>query len=151
MYGDEPRTRQSRGRAGAVSFSDAIRSGWANYANFSGRSGRSAYWWWVLFTSILSLVSQTLDSWLRPGGMGTQSYAGVWVGLITGIVSLVLIVPSVAVMVRRLHDTDRSGWWWLIVVIPVIGWLVLIYFLVTPGTPGVNRFGPPPSAIALAA
>jgi uncharacterized membrane protein YhaH (DUF805 family) len=126
-----------------VGFSDAIQSGLANYTNFSGRSSRSAYWWWVLFTSLLSLVAQALDAWLRPGGMGTPSYAGIAIGLITGIVGVALIVPSLAVLVRRLHDTDRSGWWWLIAVIPVIGWLVLLYFLVSPGTPGENRFGRP--------
>ena len=93
-----------------MGFSDAIQSGLANYTNFSGRSSRSAYWWWVLFTSLLSLVAQALDAWLRPGGMGTPSYAGIAIGLITGIVGVALIVPSLAVLVRRLHDTDRSGW-----------------------------------------
>ncbi len=47
-------------------------------------------------------------------------------------------------MIRRLHDTDRSGWWWLIGIIPIIGWIILIFFLASPGTPGENRYGPPP-------
>lgn len=115
------------------------------YVNFGGRATRPEYWWWFLFGWLVSLAAQLLDSWLRPGGMGSQSYFGLFVAVITGIVSLALILPSWAVLVRRPHDTDRSGWWWLIALIPLLGWIVLIVFLASPGTPGPNRFGPPPS------
>lgn len=127
-----------------MGFSEAIQSGFNNYANFSGRASRPAYWWWFLFSWIVSLVAQVLDNMTRIGGVGSESYLNLWVGIISGIVGLALFLPSLGVMVRRLHDTDRSGWWWLIGIIPIVGWIVLIFFLASPGTPGENRFGPPP-------
>jgi uncharacterized membrane protein YhaH (DUF805 family) len=133
-----------------MGFTEAIASGFANYANFSGRAQRSAYWWWALFTALVSLVTQALDTALRPGPVSYSSYGGATVGVISGIVGLLLIIPSLAVLVRRLHDTDRSGWWWFILIIPVIGWLAMIYFLVSAGTPGPNRYGPPPVSAAVA-
>lgn len=127
-----------------MGFSEAIQSGFNNYANFSGRASRPAYWWWFLFSWIVSLVAQVLDNMTRIGGVGSESYLNLWVGIISGIVGLALFLPSLGVMIRRLHDTDRSGWWWLIGIIPIVGWIVLIFFLASPGTPGENRFGPPP-------
>jgi uncharacterized membrane protein YhaH (DUF805 family) len=127
-----------------MGFTEAIQTVFSNYANFSGRAARPEYWWWFLFTWIVSLVSQALDRWARIGAIESPTYAGVFVGLITGIVALALIIPSWAVLVRRLHDTNRSGWWWLLVFIPIIGWIILIVFLASAGTPGPNRFGPSP-------
>jgi uncharacterized membrane protein YhaH (DUF805 family) len=127
-----------------MGFGEAIQSGFNNYANFEGRASRPAYWWWFLFTWIVSLIAQVLDNMTRIGGIGSESYLNLWVGIISGIVGLALFLPSLGVMVRRLHDTDRSGWWWLIGIIPIVGWIILIIFLASPGTPGENRFGPPP-------
>ena len=127
-----------------MGFSEAIQSGFANYTNFSGRASRPAYWWWFLFTWIVSVVAQFLDRALRPGGYGYESYGTTFVGILSAIVGLALLLPSLAVMIRRLHDTDRSGWWWLIGIIPIIGWLILIFFLASPGAPGENRYGSPP-------
>lgn len=126
-----------------MSFGEAIRSGFDNYANFSGRASRSAYWWWALFNFLVSLAAQILDRALGLGPVGADTTYGLRAGVITGLLGLALLLPSLAVGVRRLHDTDRSGWWILIVIIPIIGWLVLIFFFVTPGTPGPNRYGPP--------
>jgi len=127
-----------------VGFSEAIQSGFNNYANFEGRASRPAYWWWFLFTWIVSIIAQLLDNMTRIGGIGSESYLNMWVGIISAIVGLALFLPSLGVMIRRLHDTDRSGWWWLIGIIPIIGWIILIFFLASPGTPGENRYGPPP-------
>ncbi|MCC7023936.1 MAG: DUF805 domain-containing protein [Thermomicrobiales bacterium] len=127
-----------------MTFGGAVRSGFDNYANFSGRSSRSAYWWWALFNWVAGIVAMALDSMLRPGSVSMETAYGTHYGVISGIVSLALLLPSLAVLVRRLHDTDRSGWWFWIVVIPIIGWLVLLFFLISAGTPGPNRFGPPP-------
>lgn len=127
-----------------MSFGEAIRSGFDNYANFSGRASRSAYWWWALFNFLVSLAAQILDRALGLGPVGADTTYGLRAGVITGLLGLALLLPSLAVGVRRLHDTDRSGWWLLIAIIPIIGWLVLIFFFVTPGTPGPNRYGPPP-------
>ena len=64
-------------------------------------------------------------------------------GVISGIATLALLLPNLSVTIRRLHDTDRSGWWWFIVIIPVVGWIIYLYFMIARGTPGPNRFGPP--------
>jgi uncharacterized membrane protein YhaH (DUF805 family) len=98
------------------------------YANFSGRAMRSEYWWFVLAYFIASLVLMLVDKVL-----GVQ--------LLSTILGLALLIPSIAVGVRRLHDLDKSGWWLLIALIPLIGGLVLLYWFCQPGTPGPNRFG----------
>ena len=113
------------------------------YADFSGRAPRAEYWWFYLMVIIGYFVASILDSFVGTGGMmGTF-------GVLTMIVMLGLLLPSIAAGVRRLHDTDRSGWWLLIAIIPLIG-LVLIYFLVLEGTKGDNRFGADPYAGELA-
>jgi uncharacterized membrane protein YhaH (DUF805 family) len=110
------------------------------YAVFAGRSRRKEYWYFVLFNVIVSLVLSAVDALL-----GTFSSASNG-GLLSGIYGLAIIIPSIAVSVRRLHDIDRSGWWVLISLVPVIGTIVLLVFAVLEGTPGENRFGPNPKA-----
>jgi uncharacterized membrane protein YhaH (DUF805 family) len=130
-----------------MGFTEAIRSGFDNYATFSGRASRPAYWWWVLFGVLVSLVTRVLDGLVGSSIVRTTQYGTeVSVGIITSLVGLALLLPSIAVLVRRLHDTDRSGWWYWIILVPILGWLVLLYFLISAGTPGDNRYGPPPSA-----
>jgi len=110
------------------------------YATFSGRSQRSEYWYFLLFYLIIYVVLAIID-----GVTGSYSMqAGI--GLLTGILSLALFLPSLAVTVRRLHDTDRSGWWILIGLIPLIGGIILIVFLAQDSTAGANRFGENPKA-----
>ena len=113
------------------------------YADFSGRAPRAEYWWFYLMVIIGYFVASILDSLVGTGGMMGS------LGVLTMIVMLGLFLPSIAAGVRRLHDTDRSGWWLLIAIIPLIG-LVLIYFLVLEGTKGDNRFGADPYAGELA-
>ena len=111
------------------------------YAVFSGRSTRSEYWYFVLFLVLIQIGLMIVDTLL-----GTfNSAAGI--GLLSGIFSLATFIPCLAVSVRRLHDTDRSGWWLLLGLIPVIGGLVLLVFFVQDSQPGTNRFGPNPKAI----
>jgi uncharacterized membrane protein YhaH (DUF805 family) len=110
------------------------------YAAFGGRSRRKEYRYFVLFSVIVSLVLSAIDALL-----GTFSYS-TNVGLLGGIYGLAIIVPSVAVSVRRLHDIDRTGWWVPISLVPVIGTVVLLVFAASDGTPGENRFGPNPKA-----
>jgi uncharacterized membrane protein YhaH (DUF805 family) len=108
------------------------------YAVFGGRSRRREYWYFVLFTAIINGVLSIID-----GVIGTLS-SSANIGLLSGIYSLAVLVPSIAVSIRRLHDTDRSGWWVLIALIPIIGAIVLIVFLIQDSTPGSNRYGPNP-------
>ena len=109
------------------------------YAVFGGRSRRKEYWYFVLFSLIVSLVLSAVDALL--GTFGSSN-----VGLLGGIYGLAVLIPSIAVSVRRLHDIDRTGWWVLIGLVPVIGTIVLLVFAASDGTPGENRFGPNPKA-----
>lgn len=120
-----------------MDFVPAIQSGFQNYVNFSGRACRSAYWFWILFTFIVSIVANILD--IAVFGAGEAGFIGlIW--------SLAVLLPSIAVGVRRLHDIDKSGWWILIGLIPIIGWIIFIIWACTKGTDGPNRFGPDPLA-----
>jgi uncharacterized membrane protein YhaH (DUF805 family) len=110
------------------------------YAVFGGRSRRKEYWYFVLFSLIVSLVLSAIDALLGTFSSSTN------VGLLGGIYGLAIIIPSIAVSVRRLHDIDRTGWWLLISLVPVIGTIVLLVFAALEGTPGENRFGPNPKA-----
>ena len=109
------------------------------YAVFSGRSRRKEYWYFVLFNIIVSIVLGWIDALL-----GTSSSYAAGAGLLSGIYGLVVLIPSLAVTVRRLHDTDRSGWWILIALVPLIGVIVLLVFALLEGTPGDNQYGPNP-------
>ena len=108
------------------------------YAVFSGRSRRMEYWYFVLFNIIVAVVLSLIDRLT-----GTFSAASN-IGLLSGIYALAVLIPTLAVTVRRVHDIDRTGWWILINLIPLIGTIVLLVFELTPGTPGSNRFGPDP-------
>jgi uncharacterized membrane protein YhaH (DUF805 family) len=113
------------------------------YADFTGRARRKEYWMFTLVSVIISFVLRFLDGVLHPdGNVGLLS-----MGLLEGLYSLAVFLPSVAVSVRRLHDTGRSGWWQLIGIIPVIGWIVIIVFLATDGERQPNAYGPDPKAI----
>ncbi len=117
-----------------MSLVDSVRSVLSNYANFSGRARRSEYWWFVLASFVVFGVL---------GGLGRSSSIFM---LLYGLVGLALIVPALAVVVRRLHDTDRSGWFVLLAFVPIAD-IVLLVFLVLDGTAGDNRFGPSPKAV----
>jgi uncharacterized membrane protein YhaH (DUF805 family) len=116
------------------------------YAQFSGRAQRAEFWQFWLFTVVVSIVFQVLlgavGGGMAPGA--TPTGVGMVVALIYLVVMLGLLIPSLAVSFRRLHDTDRSAWWLLIGLIPILGALVLLYFYIVDGTPGPNKFGPDP-------
>ena len=117
-----------------MSFTDAIRSVLSQYVGFSGRARRSEYWYWTLFYIVLSVIASLLDRAVFNTNTGS---------VFTAIVGLGLFLPSLAVAVRRLHDTTRSGWWILLGLIPVIGAIVLIVFYVQDSH-GDNQYGPSP-------
>jgi len=113
---------------------EAVTSCFSNYVNFQGRAPRSEYWWWALFVLAVSVILVVLGALILGGDSG----AG---GVLAGLFILVTILPGLSVTVRRLHDTDHSGWWLFIQLVPVIGGLWFLYFMVISGTPGPNRFG----------
>jgi uncharacterized membrane protein YhaH (DUF805 family) len=109
------------------------------YAEFSGRSRRKEYWMFALLQLVLFVGLSIIEGILGLSGM----VGGVY-GPLTTLVLLALLIPGIAVSIRRLHDTDRSGWWLLIALIPLVGGIVLLVFMVTDGTRGPNRFGDDP-------
>lgn len=111
---------------------DAMR----RYFDFSGRARRSEYWMFFLVVFVLSLVAIFIDTAVLGGG-----------GILYAIVAIAHLIPNLSVAVRRLHDVDKSGWWLLISVIPLIGAILLIVWACTDGTPGSNRFGPNPKGL----
>lgn len=137
-----------------MSFPAAIRSVLTQYVGFRGRARRSEYWWFVLFTILVGIVAGILDTVLGTTFRSDANDASAWYlsgGYIAAIVNLALLLPTLAVAVRRLHDTDRSGWWLLIGLVPIVGGIVLLVFFVLDGTPGPNRYGANPKQSPLAA
>lgn len=117
------------------------------YANFAGRARRKEYWFFVLFNFILVFVLAAIDRQtgllIHGGAVGTPDGS---VGLLSGLYSLAVLLPSLGVSIRRLHDTNRTGWWLLISLVPVLGFIVLLIFFVAAGTPGSNAYGADPKA-----
>jgi uncharacterized membrane protein YhaH (DUF805 family) len=108
------------------------------YLVFEGRARRKEYWYFVLFNILAGITLGIIDN--VTGTLNPET----GVGLLSGLYSLAVLIPTIAVSIRRLHDTDRSGWWLLIALIPLIGGLVLLVFFVLDGTPGTNQYGPNP-------
>ena len=125
-----------------MSFTDAVSSVYRNYAKFDGRAPRSEYWWFTLFTVLVVVAGFLLGAIAYAASRSSAVYGVVGVGLIIFVIAS--IIPSIAVGVRRLHDSDKSGWWYLIGFIPYIGSFILLIFFLLPSTPGYNRFGPSP-------
>jgi uncharacterized membrane protein YhaH (DUF805 family) len=119
-----------------MGFGEAISSGFRNYVNFSGRAPRSEYWFWSLFTSLVSLAAGIFDLAIAAG-TGFSPFST--------IAGLGLILPGIAVSVRRLHDLDRTGWW-LLLIFTGIGGILLLIWDCMKGTDGPNRFGSDPVA-----
>jgi len=115
-----------------MSFTESVKSGFDNYVNFDGRASRSAFWFWILF-QVIVLVGLYI--------VGVALFDSAILYLLG---ALALFLPSLAVAIRRLHDTDRSGWWYLISLIP-FGGIVLIVFLAQKSDPVDNQYGPPPA------
>lgn len=104
-----------------MTFTESIRTCFRKYADFKGRATRSEFWWWVLFNVIAAFVLGLISERLPQ------------------LLSLALLLPNIAVSARRLHDTDRSGWWQLIGFVPIIGWIVLVIWYVQDSKP-TTRF-----------
>ncbi|KVE09174.1 MULTISPECIES: DUF805 domain-containing protein [Burkholderia] len=122
-----------------MNFSEAIRAVLNKYATFEGRARRAEYWYFALLSCVLSIVGQIIGAAGRDGGLITLLLLGA-----ISLVSLALIVPGIAVSVRRLHDTGRSGWFLLLALIPIVGSILLLVWMCSRGTEGPNRFGADP-------
>lgn len=116
-----------------MDFSQAVQTCIRKYAEFSGRASRPEYWWFFLFVMVVSVLLDTVSHTL------------------SGLFCLAMLLPSIAAATRRLHDTNRSGWWQLIGLVPVLGWIVMIVFLAQKGQASANEHGPSPAEAAPAA
>lgn len=114
-----------------MDFATSVKTCFGKFATFEGRASRSEFWYYTLFVFIVSVVLNIVDV-----AAGT--------GVLSLIFALVTLIPNIAVAVRRLHDTDRAGWWYLLMLVPLIGVIVLIVWFVGRGTTGTNRFGGDP-------
>ena len=112
-----------------------------NYANFSGRARRSEYWWFILANMIIAVIAMIIDN-VAGINFGQIPYGPVYV-----LYALAVFIPGLAVSVRRLHDVGKSGWFYFIVLIPLVGaiWLLVLFF--SEGQQGENQYGPNPKAI----
>lgn len=124
-----------------MSFTESVTTCLRKYAVFSGRAGRPEYWWFFLFNVLVSLGASFLDAVLHldvdgPAITGNQGVIGI-------LVSLVLLVPNLSVAARRLHDTGRSGWWLLLLLVPCLGIILLIVFWCSASEPRPNKYGEP--------
>jgi uncharacterized membrane protein YhaH (DUF805 family) len=119
-------------------FLDALKN---RYATFEGRARRKEYWFFVLFYALaivaLAIVDDIVGTYREEVGFG----------LLTAVFVLATFIPTLAVTVRRLHDTNRSGWWVLLEFVPIVGGLVLLVFMMLDSQPGANRFGPNPKGV----
>ncbi|WP_027157529.1 DUF805 domain-containing protein [Methylobacter luteus] len=110
------------------------------YAVFDGRAHRQEFWYFILFYFLIYFALSIVDQVTGTFSMETGA------GLLSGIYALAMLVPSLAVGARRLHDTGRSGWWQLLMLIPILGGLILIFFFVLDSQPGDNQYGPNPKS-----
>ncbi|TFY97331.1 DUF805 domain-containing protein [Ramlibacter rhizophilus] len=106
-----------------MNFTDAVKTCLRQYATFTGRASRPEFWWFMLFVLLLSMAASLIGP------------------RVNALVTLLLLLPSIAVAARRLHDIDKSGWWQLVSLVPLVGWLVTLYWYVQPSQPSGNRFG----------
>ena len=126
-----------------MNMTTAVSTVLGKYATFEGRASRSEYWWFILACFLLAIVVGIIEGAVLAPMLGFEAFDPEAGSPMSMIVSLALFLPTLAVAIRRLHDLDRSGWWYLIGFVPVIGFFVLIYWYVQPGTAGDNQFGPP--------
>lgn len=118
-----------------MSFVDAVKSVFTQYVGFNGRARRSEYWYWVLFNFIVSFVLGFLGQFI-----------GIF-SVLSSIYSLAVLLPSLAVCVRRLHDLGKQWTWLLLALIPLVGAIILIVFYCQDSQPGENQYGPNPKGM----
>jgi len=113
---------------------EAVQTCLSKYVEFDGRATRPECWWWALFVVAVWVILRVLGSAI----LGADSGAGPVSG---GLFGAAVFPAGLAVAARRLHDTDRSAWWLLLLLVPIAGWAMLLYYLAQPSIPGPNKFG----------
>lgn len=118
-----------------VTFGEAIKKAFSQYCCFTGRASRSEYWWFCLFTFLVGIAAGIIDF-----------QVGNW---FSGLVNLALLLPSLGLCWRRLHDIGKAGGWYFIGLIPIVGWVLLIVWFCRDSEPQANRFGEVPNLVSL--
>ncbi|MEM7742511.1 MAG: DUF805 domain-containing protein [Pseudomonadota bacterium] len=125
-----------------MGFAEAVKTAiFKRYADFQGRSRRSEFWFFFLFNVILSFGGQLIVGLFAAA----VPLIGAILAILLMIISLGLIIPGIALLIRRLHDLDKSGWWILIFLIPLVNLIMMLIWFTQKGTEGDNRFGPDPT------
>jgi uncharacterized membrane protein YhaH (DUF805 family) len=127
-YGGGPRPT-SYLQGAPVGFADAVRGAFTHPLTLRGRASRSAFWWFQLLAVIAYAVVSVISDY--------STVAGIILDVIIGVP---MLIANIALAVRRLHDSDHTGWWWWIGLVPLVGWIVAIVFYLLPSTPGPNRY-----------
>ncbi len=127
-------------------FLDTVKN---KYVDFNSRATRSEYWYFVLFSVLIGIVLRLIDTFaINPSlGLGMTPEEAARGGILIGIFTLAILLPHIGIAVRRLHDIGKSGWWYLIALIPIIGALILLFFFVTDSQAGENAYGANPKEI----
>ena len=124
-----------------MTFGQSISTCFSNFANFQGRARRSEFWWFFLFSSVILFVVQVLLAFAPDGFLDSTAFAVI----ASSIVGIVLLIPFYAVGARRLHDTGKSGWLQLLVLIPCLGAIILYVLWAQAGSKADNQYGSPPA------
>ena len=132
-----------------LSFKEAIRICLIEkYATFSGRARLSEFWWFAFFIYIFKILEQILMAYLKNFPInslyGVQKWIVFSIVILLILTELVLFIPSVCAGVRRMHDIGHTGWWLLLGLIPIVGWIIILIFLQIPSMQGENKYGPYP-------
>lgn len=123
-----------------MDFQESVKTCFRKYATFAGRARRSEFWYWQLFALIGGIVFAIVDEFIMPTDVGAFGW----------IFAVVTLCPDFAVGARRLHDIGKSGWWQFLLLVPIVGWIVLVIWWARRGVAGDNRFGVDPIAAVVA-
>ncbi|WP_267421339.1 MULTISPECIES: DUF805 domain-containing protein [unclassified Curtobacterium] len=127
-----------------ISFPKAFVRFFKKYVAFSGRASRSEFWWVVLWSVVISIVISLIGGGFdSAAGTKDQYGGGTFENTLSGLWGLATLLPSIAIQMRRLHDANFSGWFWLLVFIPVLGWIALVVLSAMPSNPAGQRFDRP--------
>ena len=122
-----------------MSFLESIQSAYINYFAYKARSSRSEYWWYVLYYTIVSIILSVFDwiiTFLSPSTFAFSIFYNLFI--------IFNIIPGIMLQIRRFHDLNRRGWWVLLNLIPIFGWIIVLIWLCRKGNVGPNRFGEDP-------
>lgn len=124
-----------------MNMTTAVKTVFSKFYTFTGRASRPEFWWYYLFIIILYIIAALIEGMVVHPLLGFEPYAPEAGQPLQVILTIAIFLPTLAVAIRRLHDIDRSGWWYLVGLVPIIGTLALLWWFTRPSSEGPNRFG----------